>query len=145
MINFFAGVMLTALIFAVCFACCAALSIFLRSRSAMQSPPEPPEAQQEQTEAKPTVYYLASPKKPKRKRPKSNTIGLKGALMPKGSVVIADADALQSNAPVKRTTKTSASEKQDSIKPPYSKARTKSAAQKNQSPTRSPSPQRRSR
>lgn len=108
MISFVWGLFLTIFIFCACYCFCFVILCALPKKQeevkpieqAQPSPPSTP---------KPTVYYVTSAPKRKKKRPKSNNIGLKGAMMPSGTVVIANPDAIKKHAPKKATTTRKAS------------------------------------
>lgn len=148
MINFFVGLLLTAIIFSACFVACAAFTSYAVKRP---SPPTIKHDSPQEESPQPRVYYLSSRIKNKQKRPKSRTIALKGALMPKGTVVVADANALQKSAHKAGTRTSKAASGPDQSRPSYTRKKSTAAsstaarASANYSPTRSPSPQRRSR
>ena len=96
MVNFFVGFISFAAIFAVCYIFCFALHRLKENmfKAKTKNIDEPKDIPPEQEQENPRVYYIASPPKKRKKRPKTQSIGLKGAMMPKGTVVIADAKAL---------------------------------------------------
>jgi len=132
MVNIFASVCFAALLYLCCLLLCVAVKKLIA-----KLPRRPAESKSE----KPTesaVYYVTTPPKKAKKRPKSHTIPLKGAMLPSGTKVIASDKALTE---IKRTAKPKLS--QTAKKPTKATAAKRSG--KGGYSTLSPSPQRRSK
>ena len=151
MVSFFWGLFITFIFFVACLTACAFLQAYLRlkreaslKRENTEKESEPPTLKKQ---SQPAVYYITSAPKKRKKPHKTQNIGLKGALMQNGSLIISDMEAIKKNAPkaikAQPTTGSTAKKSTANIKAQAPSAKAyKSCGQPS---TRSPSPQRRSR
>ena len=94
MVNFFVGFFSFAAIFAACYILCFGLRHLKENMFKAKTKPADIPAEQSPEQENTRVYYITPPPKKRKKRPKTQSIGLKGAMMPKGTVVITDPKAL---------------------------------------------------
>lgn len=120
MVSFFVGLLSLIAMFAICFATAVGISYlkncyFPKQAETVQTDTPEEFVPQDVPTQQSVVYYITKPKPVhKKKRPKTHTIPIKGAIAPKGTVVITAPEILEKPGTAKR--KTSAVKKQSEVK-----------------------------